>query len=103
MFCVVAKNDPDRIAGAHLIANLDFADEPYARIDLVLDADPAASGFGDRVANFGCVNFGNKSRARRFYRKRLLCQRQNCRRLIAYARVAALFANVLAKCFKRCA
>ena len=100
---VSVLDDHDHVSGVNLVANLHFADEPYARIDLVFDADAAASSFGDRVADLGCVNFGNKSRARRFYRKRLLCQRQNCRRLIAYARVAALFANVLAKCFERCA
>ena len=70
---------------------------------MIVDAHATAAGFGNGVSNFLRIDFDDKTRARGFYLKRFLCQRQNLRGLVADARVAALRFDIRAKTFQRCA
>src|SRR3954469_17764838 len=93
-FFIITKDSSNSLALLQFIANLYLDDEPNSWIDVIFDAHAAAAGFGNRIADFFRVDRTNKAGARRFYLKRLLCQRQNPARLVAHLRVATLRLDV---------
>src|SRR5215813_12147515 len=97
---VVAINYAEGIAGTHFVANFYFADESHSWINLVFDSDATAASFCNCIANLSRINLRHKSGARRFYRKRFICQRQNALRVIDNTRVAGLRLDVSPKHFQ---
>src|SRR5581483_4509745 len=73
-----------------------FSDKSDSRIDFVLDANASTARLGDCVTNFLRVDFDDETRARGFYLKRLVCQRQNSFRLVTNARADSIDDSIFA-------
>src|SRR5882724_7470543 len=94
---ICGKHSSERITRLHAIAYLNLRDKSDRWIDLIFDAHAPAAGFGNCISNLFRVDFDDKTGARGFYLKRVLCQRQNLRGFVADARVAALRFDIRAE------
>src|SRR4029079_9233124 len=74
---VVAPDGADRITGRDFVTDPDLGQKAHRWIDVVFNANPATSGFGDGVTYLLGIDLSNKTGARGFYLKRGLCQRKN--------------------------